>query len=58
MQRQYDYTLQVGDKGSTRLELLNELCNPLSLRFISETVELRNKNILEIGCGIVIIGGV
>lgn len=51
----YDYTLKVGEDGKERLTLLNEACNPLSLKFFNETVDLKNKNILEIGCGIGIL---
>ncbi len=48
----HDYTLEVGEKGAPRLELLNELCNPYSLNFIDASVNLANKNILEVGCGL------
>lgn len=51
----YSYTLKVGADGASRLELLNELCNPLSLSFINKHINLTDKQVLEIGCGIGIL---
>ena len=47
-----DYTLKVGKEGSSRLILLNEMVNSLSIDFIESTTQLKNKSILEVGCGI------
>ncbi len=46
-----DYTLQVGENGSQRLLLLNELINPYSMNFIRGISPLKNKKILDVGCG-------
>lgn len=46
------YTLSVGKKGATRLTLLNDLVNPHSIEFINQVVSLKNKRILEVGCGL------
>lgn len=47
----YDYTLDVGKNGFRRLLLLNELINSDSIDFINSAVELKNKHVLEVGCG-------
>jgi SAM-dependent methyltransferase len=57
MQKKYDYTLKVGEDGSKRLLLLNELFNPYSLEFIEATTQLRNKRVLDVGCGTGIMSG-
>ncbi len=57
MQKKYDYTLRVGEEGAKRLELLNELFNPHSLKFIESVTELKNKRILDVGCGTGIMSG-
>lgn len=49
------YSLQVGNEGASRLLLLNEMCNPLTLSFIESHIELKNKKILDLGCGIGIL---
>ena len=35
--------------------MLNEICNPLTLAFIETHIDLKNKSILDIGCGIRIL---
>lgn len=48
-----NYALANGSSGRRRLELLNEICNPLSLSLFDEKVDdLHGKRVLEIGCGI------
>jgi ubiquinone/menaquinone biosynthesis C-methylase UbiE len=50
-----DYMLMVGEHGAKRLKLLNEMCNKHTFKFINQYVDLKNKSILDIGCGTGII---
>jgi 2-polyprenyl-3-methyl-5-hydroxy-6-metoxy-1,4-benzoquinol methylase len=50
-----NYVLRVGEKGKPRLKLLNDMCNPATLEFIEKNIDLKNKNILDLGCGIGIL---
>lgn len=45
------YTLQVGKDGEERLDILNELYNPLSQNFIKKLGINERKNILDVACG-------
>lgn len=47
-----EYVLKVGKEGAPRLKLLNKMCNPSSMEFIEENIDLMNKRILDLGCGI------
>ena len=40
-----DYVLKVGKEGAPRLKLLNLMCNPSSLEFIEDNLDLKNKRI-------------
>lgn len=46
-----DYILQVGEQGKARLELLNDLLNPLSQRFLKAAGLCEGMHVLEVGCG-------
>lgn len=49
------YALIVGEEGASHLKLLNDLCNPYTFQFIEQHLRLKNKRILDIGCGTGII---
>lgn len=49
------YSLKVGRDAMPRLKRLNDMCNPLSLQFIAKHIDLKNKKILDLGCGIGIL---
>ncbi|MES2217629.1 MAG: methyltransferase domain-containing protein [Pseudomonadota bacterium] len=49
------YALIVGEEGAPHLKILNDLCNSHSLQFIEKNLNLKNKRILDIGCGIGIL---
>lgn len=46
------YALAVGEAGLERYEILNHLCNPLSLDFIRQMNIKADASILDVGCGI------
>ncbi len=52
MPSEAEYVLKVGKEGAPRLKLLNEMCNPSSMEFIEANIDLKNKRILDLGCGI------
>lgn len=49
------YALMVGEEGVFHSKLLNDLCNPHTFQFIEQNFSLKNKRILDIGCGIGIL---
>lgn len=49
------YALIVGEDGAPHLKSLNDLCNPHTFQFIENHISLKNKRILDIGCGIGIL---
>ena len=55
MPKNNDYVLKVGKDGAPRLKLLNDMCNPSTLEFIEKNIELKNKRILDLGCGMGIL---
>ena len=47
------YTLAVGKQDEKRLGALNNICNPVTRRFLDESeVSLQGKHIVDLGCGI------
>lgn len=46
------YTLMVGEAGSQRLKILNQVRNPHTMSFIRNLGDLSGKRILDLGCGI------
>lgn len=46
-----DYPLEVGEKGRSRLTILNFLYNENSIRFIKRFICKPNMTLLEVGCG-------
>ena len=45
------YFLKVGESGYSRLQILNEIYNPYSQRFINSIGISKGMNILDVGCG-------
>jgi len=46
------YLLEVGDKGKSRLEMLNAFLNPSSRRFLNDVGVSEGMKVIEAGCGI------
>lgn len=53
--KDHKYSLKVGKDGAPRLKLLNDMCNPSTLEFVECNIDLKNKSILDLGCGIGIL---
>lgn len=51
VKRHSDYLLSVGEKGAERLNVLNEVYNPASHRFIRKAGLKKGARVLELGCG-------
>ena len=53
VQAPQSYFFKVGEAGRKRLEILNSVCNPQSLKFLQEKGLLKSGiRVLELGCGI------
>lgn len=51
MEEKTTYTLGVGEKGRERLEILNEICNPITIEFLKKTGLKSGMSVLDLGCG-------